>query len=245
MAIPESFLGLTEHLAPGLHFPAHRRAECGEYTLPALHSFAPPATETQLAWLRQKTVAYPTLQRDLLDFYARWNGVVLCCAPDALTGEPTPLLTILPIEQWDEFTEELTTGDLAWMLDDLEQMYVSGRSFVIAVAPSEGTRLVLFLEGVLEGEKLAGKVFYISMDPVLSFTEPVANSFPELLHQFGTDPAAFLDKIGSTSAVSGKGGYYGAVADRYLADCGLRLDEDEPPDQISDEPEPEGPTLFD
>lgn len=228
MSIPTSFLALTNHPAPGLHFPAHEAADRDEYVLPAPHAFADPANGSQLEELRKRTAACPTLQTELLDFYTRWNGAALCCLPDPLSGAPASALTILPIEAWDKATEPFTTDDLGWMLDGLEDMYVPGRFFVIAVSPSEGTHLVLFTEGLFEGESLAGKVFYLSMDPVLGATEPVANSFNSLLDEFATDPAGFLERIGYCHAVMGKSGLFGAVADRYLPDCGLRLDEEQP-----------------
>ncbi|HOB76405.1 MAG TPA: hypothetical protein PKG54_17985 [Phycisphaerae bacterium] len=245
MTIPLSFQTLAEHPAPGLHFPAHERAERDEYVLPAPHYFGTPATPRELERLRNKTAACPSLQAELLAFYSRWNGVDLCAVPDLLSGEPTPALCIHPLEDWDGLTAQLA-NKMGWVLEGLEEMYVAGRYQVFASSPGEGTRLVLFTQGECEGRPLAGKVFYLSMDPVLSFTEPVADSFFALLSAFADDPTAFLARIGYTTCVSGKDGIYGARPDRYLADCGLRLDEPEQPAEggAGDE-DPRQGTLFD
>ncbi len=216
MSIPTSFLALTNHPAPGLHFPAIEWAERDEFVVPAPHRFGDPADETRLEELRKRTAACPALQTDLLDFYTRWNGASLCCLPDLLNGEATAALNILPIEDWDEATDDLLEG--------LEDIYIPGTYFVLAASPQEGTQLTLFTEGMLEGEPLAGKVFYLSMDPVLGPTEAVASSFNDLLDRFASNPAGFLEHIGYSHIVSGKSGIFGAVADRYLPDCGPYLD---------------------
>lgn len=223
MPIPASFEALAAHAAPGLHFAPHERAERGECVLPAPHQFGRPATPAALETLRKKTAACPQLQADLLEFYSRWNGVGLCAAPDLLSGEPSPALNIHPLEEWDGLAAELV-GDLSWMLDGLEDMYVPGRYFVFASTPSEDTRLILFAEGSFDGHPLAGKLFYLSMDPVLSFTDPVADSFFAMLNAFAGEPAAFLKHIGYTHPVMGQGAVYAAVPDRYVDDCGLQLD---------------------
>lgn len=219
MAIPNSFMELAAHPSPGLHFPPDSLMNCGEYILPAPHSFGPPAAPELLGLLRERTAACPAAQQELLDFYSRWNGAGLCCIPEPDNGNPEAALVILPIEWWDKTAAELT-GERAWMFRGLEEMYVPGRFITIAASPSEDARLVLFLQGQFEGQQLTGKIFCTATDPVLGFTETVANSFFDLLDQFASDPAAFLEKIGYTSVVKDSANYISAVADRYLPDCG-------------------------
>jgi hypothetical protein len=220
MAIPRSFEELVSHPAPGLHFPPHELAGTVERIVPSAHRFGDPASAKAIRTLRTKTAACPEAQSELLEFFSRWDGANLCCLPDPLNGGLAPALSILPVAAWDEFTSELVGEDLNWMFDGLEEMYVLGRFLVIAATDSECTRLVLFTGGQFDGIDLSGKVFYVSMDPVLGFTEPVAGSFHQLLHSFAADPAAFLSRIGFTSVVAKGEHIYGDVADRYLPDCG-------------------------
>jgi hypothetical protein len=244
MPIPASFDALVTHAAPGLHFPPYQAAERDECVLPAPHQFGRLATPAALETLRKKTAPCPELQAELLEFYSRWNGVGLCAAPDLLSGEPSPALNIHPLEEWDGLTAELL-GDLGWMLDGLEDMYVPGRYVVFASSPSEDTRLVLFVKGSFEGQPLAGKVFYLWMDPVLSFTEPIAHTFFAMLGAFAREPAAFLGHIGYTHPVMGKGGVYGVVPDEYAANCGPRLDKPHATAEEEDRTDLGGGTLFD
>lgn len=243
MAVPAAFETFAAHPSPGLLFPPHKQAERDEYVVPAPHQFGRPATPEALRVLQRKSAACPWLQADLLEFYSRWNGVGLCAAPDVLSGEPSPALMIHSIEDWDSLTAELV-GEMSWMLEGLEEMYIPGNYFVFASTPSEGTRLALFAQGSFEGQPLAGKVFYLSMDPVLSSTEPVAESFCGMLNAFASDPAAFLRLIGYTSSVIGKGGFYGAVPDRYLADCGVRLNQPGVPPEERPDNDPSQGSLF-
>lgn len=220
MAIPASFEALSAHPAPGLHFPPHAGAGSGERIVASPHLFAEPASAEDLGILREKTKACPRAQAELSEFYSRWNGVGVCCLQLPEQAGLAASVCILPIGMWASFTDELSGEDLGWMLEGLEDMYVPGRFLVIGVSPCEETRLVLFTEGRYDGQDLAGKVFCISMDPVLSFTEPVAGSFNGLLEAIGSDPVGFLNSIGfSHVRADAQGQIYGDVPDAYLPDC--------------------------
>lgn len=228
MRIPAAFEALSMHPAPGLHFPPHEWAKLPERVVPTPHYFWSPASASALKVLRNRTKACPKLQAELVAFYSRWKGVAFCAPHDPQSGMASPALTIYPVEDWAQLTARLA-GELRWMLNGLEKMYVRGRYFVFAASPSEDTLLTLFTEGTFKRRSLAGKVFYLSMDPVLSFTEPVADSFFALLDTFAGDPAAFLARIGYTHVAKGKGGMYGAVPDRYVADCGKKVGQPDTP----------------
>ena len=225
MAIPRAFEVLVSHPTPGLHFPPHRRTQTPERVVPAPHRLGRPATANAMQILAERIQdAPPGVQAQLVEFYSRWNGVDLCCLPDPLSGEPTGALRILPIAEWDDYTKELLTGDLSVLLEQLGDMYTPGRFIVIAANEDECTRLALFMHGATENMELAGKVYYLSMDPVLSPYDIVADGFFSLIESFAADPAAFLSRIGYTYVAFGKGAMYGDVPDHYLPDCSEALE---------------------
>lgn len=141
-----------------------------------------------------------------------------------MNGEPTGALRVLSIAEWDSYTAELAGGNLAYLVEHMGDMYVPGRLIVIAANESESTRLVLFKKGTFEGMELAGKVFCVSMDPVLGASEAVADSFFALIESFASDPAGFLSRIGCAYVAFGTDGMYGDPANRYMPDCGDSLE---------------------
>jgi hypothetical protein len=219
MSIPRAFEDLLAHPAPGLHFPAHPGTRTDEYILPCPHRPGTSASAAQLAHLRKLTALAPQVQAQLLQFYGRWDGVELCCLADpCYPGTSEAALTLLCLDDLCGLTEELL-DDASWLLDSLGDMYVPGNFVVIASSPEEATRLTLFMAGEYEGQPLAGRIFYVSMDPVLSFTKPLAESFDNLLSVLGTDIAAFLRRIAYCHAVYDREGQlYGSVPDRYIPD---------------------------
>jgi hypothetical protein len=219
MAIPDRFEALLKHPAPGLHFPPPRYAEVGEYILPVAHRPGSPAAPAGMKTLREFAGRSDAVLAQLAEFYRRYNGVDLCCLPDVLNGGEEAGLAILPIEQWELETDDLTGPDAEEMFEGLEDMYKPGNFVVIGTNNSEGTRLVLFTAGEDGGQPLAGKLTCVALDPVLGFDEIVAPTFYDLLETFAADPAAFLKRIGYCHAVRSKAGrLYGAVADQYLPD---------------------------
>jgi hypothetical protein len=219
VAIPSSFEAFLAHPAPGLHFPAHPHSRTAEYVTPAPHDIRPPASAELLGRVEAEVTA-PAVRRELLDFYGRWNGVGLLCLPDLLNDIPrAPALAILSVEESAELTEDLESAESSFMFEGLEEMYRPGSYRVVAAHGSEGTRLVLFTEGEYKGRPLAGKMFCVALDPVLGFTDVVAESFMGFLDAVARDPIAFLEHIGYCyTAVSRSGEYWGAEPDQYLPD---------------------------
>lgn len=218
MPIPSSFRALVEHPAPGLHFPAHPGAGTPERILASPHRAGRPAKPKALALLKKLTARCPTARDQLAEFYSTWDGFELCRLSDG--DETIPLLSLFSIEEWAEATAELATGDVSFLLEDLEEVLPRDGFLVIGGSPSEGTRLLLSLTGTWDGKSTAGAICYASMDPVMGVGEPIAASFSELLEQIAADPAEFLQKISSTYFVTNGGRTWGDVADRYIPDIG-------------------------
>lgn len=216
-----AFEAMLDHPAPGLHFPEHPYAKIAERVLPAPHRVGSPADWAALDIVTRLTNGANEVQQQLVEFYSRWNGADLCCLPDPEDGSDyCPAMVIFPIEDWECATQELTEGDLSWMFEDLQEMYTPGNYISIGGHPSEETRFVLFTKGEFEGQALAGKVFCVAMDPVLDYTEVLAESFEAFISAFATDPVAFLLKVGyGHFVIDEQGRMCGAPPDRYLPDA--------------------------
>jgi hypothetical protein len=141
------------------------------------------------------------------------------CQSDRESGRLEPALYLPPVAAMKKYTADLGPGgELRWMVEGMAGMYVAGTYVVVAVAGGENTRLVLFTEGKVEGRSLAGRVYYMSMDPVLPFDEPVASSYRDMLARLGRDPLAFINDIGGGFVLETKKGVWGDVPDAYLPD---------------------------
>ena len=216
MPIPEPFAALASHPAPGLHFPPHPAANTPQRIVPCSHHFGSPASDEQIAELRRLTAKCPALSRELEEIFREANGMALCCVPDE--DGPAPLLTILPIEEWQAATDELASGDLQFLIEGCQEAFPPGGYVVLGFVPNEETRLILSLAGRFEGVPTAGKILYASMDPVLDIGQPIAGSLEEFLERFADNPAAMLEKIGASYFLEKDGELWGDTADRYLAD---------------------------
>jgi hypothetical protein len=218
MAIPARFEALLRDPAPGLRFPPHARVPGStERVRYAPHMMQPPASAAELATLRARCGASPRVLGELLEFYKRWNGVDLCCLKHILSDVRVGALCIPSITEMEAENSEV--ADSSWLFDGLEDVFVPGNYVVIAHNNSEGTRLLLMLRGQHEGWALEGRVLYLAADPVLSFTEPLAESFFGLIGRFAADPSGFLHHIGYCNAIEdAEGRMYGDVATGYIPD---------------------------
>jgi hypothetical protein len=223
MAIPRAFEELLEHSAPALHFPPHPGAKTAERVVPLRHMVNAPAKARKLAWLEKRMDACPIAQGQLLEFYSRWDGAGLFCLPHGWLGRYRAHFLIPPIADMQKLTARFEPrGKLRWMAEDLGEMYSAGSFVVIAGTPSEETHLTLLNTGRFEDQDLAGKVFYLSMDPMFGATKVVCGSFFEMLEALATGPVKFLTRLGSSFRLEAGGEMWGDVPDRYLPTYGIR-----------------------
>lgn len=219
MSLPASFLDLFNHPAPGLVFGPHERAGVGRRAYHAPHFLPGRPLWWRRRLVRKLASRHPAALADFVEFYTAHDGCALCIRPDTLNGGYAAALTFLPVAVWSAAIRPfLRAGDRAWALDELP-FYRSGEWRVFAASPSESTCLTIFFDGEHQGRSLAGQIYYISLDPVLSMKEPLAPTFADLLDRIGRDPAAFLSDMGYCSHVqSEQGDYYGDPAEAYTPD---------------------------
>lgn len=229
MALPVEFLELLEHPAPGLYFPPHKYAGTpGRILSASHHANLPMDAELAAAMFGRMFPQLPETADQFAQLYGLCDGAALCrilpeghkaeiASQSDLGGSETQLM-LSPFGEWREMTRELATGGSAFIIEGFEETFPEGRFVVIGGGSSEGTRLVLSLEGKFVGKPTAGKILYASMDPVLAVGEPIADNLYDLLTQFSADPAAFLRRIGQTYYITTSKGTWGDVPERYLPD---------------------------
>jgi hypothetical protein len=212
----EAFEQMLAHPAPGIWFGAHDRAGLPARLIPTRHEVGKPAGWLSMRALRQKLSALPDRGASMLDFYKRHNGVGLCVLPDPLNGGDQPSFSLLPIGNMSD-----TPTEDDWFYEGAEHIYQAGKFLKIAESPSEQTTLSMVLQDGGPERPKAGKIYYLSLDPVWACDEPVFAGFDALLDRIATEPARFLSDIGYCGAVQGVGaekGWFGDPPDRYVPD---------------------------
>lgn len=120
---------------------------------------------------------------------------------------------LLPIEYWDDASEECSE------LVEGRETYEAGSWRVIGGFSSEGTKLILFLDGEHDGKPLAGKCCCVSMDPIMDCEDEIARSFDELLLLLAEQHVELLNKVGYTWTAKGRDGMlFGWPPQQYLPD---------------------------
>ncbi len=214
MAVLEEFGGLLQHPSPGLCFPAHARAHIPARIMTTTHVAGPPASPGLLAGVRRLAADAPAVAEELVAFYSRWNGVELCRLPSPFGAGIESALHILPADALEDATAEVR--ELDWMQEAPDDLNAPGAYVAFAAHESESTRLIIYLRGEMEGHSVVGKIFTVSVEPVM---DPVADSFFGMLRDFVTDPIAVMKRAGTCYTVTDAvGQMYGAVAERYLPD---------------------------
>lgn len=212
----QAFEDMLGHPAPGIWFEAHEVAGVPARLIPTRHVPRPPARSGALEGLRLRLAELPDQGAALLDLYSRHDGVDLCILPCPISGRDEPAMTLPAIAKMEGADEPYR-----WLHEGLEHIYRPGSYLPVAISPSGGTILNLLLSGELGGRPLAGTIFYMSLDPVIDCTEPMADSYSHLLDWIVKEPAKFLNEIGFCNSVKGvgaEGGVFGDPPDRYVAD---------------------------
>lgn len=211
-----AFEDMLAHPAPGIWFDAHERAGVPARLIPTRHRARSSAHSVALDALRVRLAELPDKGAALLDLYSRHDGVDLCILPCPISRRDEPAMTLPAIAKMEGVDEPYR-----WLHEGLEHIYRPGSYLPVAISPSGGTILNLILDGELEGRPLAGTIFYMSLDPVIDCTEPMADSYSHLLDWIAREPAKFLNDIGFCNSVKGvgaEGGMFGDPPERYVAD---------------------------
>lgn len=225
MPLPQPFLDLFTHPAPGLVFGPHDAAHVGRRAYDAPHFLPGRPMWWQRRHVRKLASRHPGELADFAEFYTAHDGCALCIRPDTLNGGHAAAFALLPVAAWNAATRPfLRPRKRTWELEDIP-VYRSGEWRVFAASPSESTCLTIFFDGEHAGRPLAGQVYYISLDPIADMHEPFAPSFGELLTRIGRDPARFLDDIGYCGHIMvGPGRAYGDPVEAYTSDVRSHAD---------------------
>ena len=217
MALPSQLQSLLAHPAPGILFGAHERAGIPERIRPTRHAAKPPARPADLEELRAALAHAPEVLAQWLPFHQACDGFELCILPDSMNGVEEPALSLLSIQDSEAITRTYEPeGEMAWLTEEIPDLYTPGNFRIIASSPSEGTTLTLGLQGELDGKPLAGRIFYLAMDPVCDFD--LFPSLTALLDAMSSDPGALIKDLGYCAAAVGASGIYGDPPERYFPD---------------------------
>lgn len=151
----------------------------------------------------------------LANFYSEHDGGKLCVIRTEESEEP--LLSLLPIEQWEASSAAYRSGgELDWVVDlcsyrRARSLYRGEARWVVFGRIERGPGcLVAFLDG-----EHTGNIFFLAPEPNFNVARPVAVRFERLEQRIGKDLAAFLRSCGAH-------GPNGHRIDTYLVDVGSR-----------------------
>jgi hypothetical protein len=212
-----AFKALLKHPAPGLSFAKHESPDAPPFILPVFNGAMPNFLRLAPRLLTRLESSAPGRFTDLVTFYRRYRYACLFLLHDPMLDQDEAALTLLAVRDWKAHTELLRTEG-AWQIED-NPVYHAADWYVFAVCPAEDTRFVLFTSGELDGRSLAGKVFYLSLDPVHALDEPFAGSFGEFMDRLTHDPTQFLKDIAYTIGIpTGPQHGYAQLANAYIPD---------------------------
>ena len=220
MPLPAQLESLASHPAPGLVVTSHERPGAPACILPTSHHVQPPASPDDLAAFRAAAAHAPEALAEWLPFYEACDGFYLCMLHDELNDEALPAFALLTIAESIELTRRHEPGgEAAWLVEDMADIYTPGNFRIVAYSPEEGTMLALALGGEIDGQPIAGKLFYLSMDPILDSYEPLFPSLTALLDRLRDDPAGLLAELRFSPIFKHQGALNAGAIVGYVPDC--------------------------
>lgn len=179
--------------APGLVFEVDDDAGEAQIARHTPHLLGGPPSRAELHTLRELTGGDPA-HATLESVYERHNGLQLYQMWDGMNNLPFAAVHLLPISMWDAGSMEYKTEEHMESLVRFP-MYASGSWRIIGLIASGKTVLVYFFSGEKDGESVAGKIFTLSLDPILGADEVFAESFEALLDSMAERPADLIGEI--------------------------------------------------
>ena len=200
-AMIEPFLQRVRDREPALRVVFSMAEKERPKTIPVEHHLGATPDATSGSFLSKTLGRYPSA-KEFRNFYAKHNGLRLCCTHNAIVERVHPLLAFLQASEIAGYPRRSKPeGDRAWVIDlnKTVTLYRRKVSWIVFAEIETGPAcLTMFLTG-----PHAGRIFYLTPQPPFNILRPIADSFNILLARIGADPAAFMRLVRASVVLEG------------------------------------------